>query len=85
MESMKTPLLILIALFAVNVPIRAQHMNAKDSPCANIVVTVDLTNCLAKARDAVDAELNAAYQHLQAKLDGADGRRLVSAPLVSVS
>ena len=54
-------------------------MNEKDSPCASVVVTADLANCLAKARDAADAELNAVYTAIRGKLDGADARRLVAA------
>lgn len=54
-------------------------MNEKDSPCANVVVTVDLANCLAKARDTSDAQLNAAYKQLRGRLDAADGQRLVAA------
>jgi uncharacterized protein YecT (DUF1311 family) len=63
---------------AANVPARAQHMNETDSPCAGVVVTVELANCLARARDAADAKLNVAYKQLRAKLDAADGQRLVA-------
>jgi uncharacterized protein YecT (DUF1311 family) len=52
-------------------------MNEKDSPCADVVVTVDLANCLAKARDAADAQLNNAYKQLRGKLDATNGQRLV--------
>jgi uncharacterized protein YecT (DUF1311 family) len=69
--------LILTAL-AANIPAGAQHMNEKDSPCADAVSTVDLTSCLAKARDTADAQLNAAYKRLRGKLDNADGQRLVA-------
>ena len=64
---METPRLILMlsaAILAANVPVRAQHMNEKDSPCANIMVTVELTNCLAKARDAADGQLNITPKHI---------------------
>jgi uncharacterized protein YecT (DUF1311 family) len=54
-------------------------MNEKDSPCASVVVTADLANCLAKARDTADAELNAVYRAIHGKLDGADAQRLVAA------
>jgi uncharacterized protein YecT (DUF1311 family) len=53
-------------------------MNEKDSPCANVVVTVELTNCLAKAKDMADAQLNAVYKDLRGKLDAADAQRLVA-------
>jgi len=51
----------------------------KDSPCANVVMTVDLANCLANARDAEDAKLNTVTSKLRGKLDAADGQRLVAA------
>jgi uncharacterized protein YecT (DUF1311 family) len=54
-------------------------MNEKDSPCAKVVVTVDLANCLAKARDAADTQLNAIYEQLRGKLDSAHGQRLLAA------
>jgi uncharacterized protein YecT (DUF1311 family) len=71
--------MLIAVLLAANLPIRAQHMNEKDSPCANVVMTVDLANCLANARDAADAKLNAVYKQLRGKLDAADGQRLVAA------
>jgi hypothetical protein len=37
------------ALLAI--PAYGQHMNEKDSPCANVVVTAELTKCLSDARD----------------------------------
>jgi hypothetical protein len=35
------------AVLTMNLPVKAQHMNEKNSPCADVVVTVDLANCLA--------------------------------------
>jgi len=78
MEMLQLIFMLMVAVLAANIPARAQHMNEKDSPCANVVVTVELANCLAKARDAADAQLNAAYENLRGKLDAADGRRLVA-------
>ena len=60
---------LLVAVLITNRPLPAQHMNEKDSPCADIVVTVDLVNCLAKARDAADRQLNAVYKNIRGKLD----------------
>ena len=71
--------ILFVAVLAVNLPARAQHMNDKDSPCAEVVVTVDLTSCLVKARGLADAQLNAAYQEVRGRLNAADARRLVSA------
>jgi uncharacterized protein YecT (DUF1311 family) len=53
-------------------------MNEKESPCVSVLVTVDLANCLAKARDVADAQLNAAYKNLRGKLGAADEQRLVA-------
>ena len=41
---------LMLAALVVNISARAQHMNEKDSPCVNTVVTVDLANCLAKSQ-----------------------------------
>jgi uncharacterized protein YecT (DUF1311 family) len=71
-------LMLMVAVLAANVPARAQHMNEKDSPCANVVVTVELASCLANARDAAGAQLNAAYRNRRGKLGVTDGQRLVA-------
>jgi hypothetical protein len=39
-------------------PAYGQHMNEKDSPCVNVVVTAELTKCLSDARDRADTKLN---------------------------
>ncbi|HWB96424.1 MAG TPA: lysozyme inhibitor LprI family protein [Bryobacteraceae bacterium] len=54
-------------------------MNEKDSPCASVVVTADLVQCLAKARDAADAQLNAVYKTVRGKLDAAEVQQLLTA------
>ena len=72
-------LIFTVAALLANLPVMAQHMHQKDSPCANVVVTVDLESCLAKASDAADANLNAAYRELRSKLDAANMQRLVDA------
>ena len=74
---LRLAVILTTALIAARLPARAQHMNEKDSPCAAVVVTVDLANCLVKARDVADGQLNAAYNNLRGKLDAADGQRLV--------
>lgn len=75
---MTRPTLVLLATaLAANLPARAQHLEEQDSPCVDVGVTADLVNCLAKARDAADAKLNAAYEQLHAKLDATDGQRLI--------
>jgi len=71
--------MLIAAVLAAKVPARAQHMNEKDSPCPDAVVTVDLANCLARARDVADTELNGIYKRLRDQLDTADGQRLVAA------
>ncbi len=82
MTQLMPPVLVSV-LFAVSllasIPARAQHMNEKDSPCADVVVTVDLANCLSKARDSSDAKLNSLYKDLRKRLDVSDAERLVVA------
>lgn len=50
----------------------AQHMNEKDSPCANVAITTDLVQCLSKARDSSDAKLNTIYRRLEKALAASD-------------
>jgi len=70
-------LLVCLILLAVAAP--AQHMNEKDSPCANVAVTVDLSECLAKAHAAADARLNDTYRNVRERLEPTDLRLLVAA------
>jgi len=72
-------LILIAAIMAANLPARAQHMNEKDSPCADVVVTADSVRCLAKAKDAADAQLNALYKTVRGKLDAAEVQQLVTA------
>ena len=53
-------------------PCHAQHMNEKDSPCVNVVVTSDLVDCLSKARASSDAKLNSLYKSIRKRLEGND-------------
>ena len=62
------------ALLAV--PAYGQHMNEKDSPCANVVVTADLTKCLSDARDRADTNLNSVYKEIRSRLEGTDAESL---------
>jgi uncharacterized protein YecT (DUF1311 family) len=54
----------------------AQHMNEKDCPCANVLVTAELTSCFSQARDKADADLNSVYKQVKGRLQGADLERL---------
>ena len=45
-------------------PAYGQHMNEKDSPCANVVVTAELTKCLSDAKDRADTKLNSVYREI---------------------
>jgi uncharacterized protein YecT (DUF1311 family) len=70
------------ALLAVSLADRtspAQHVNEKDSPCAGVAVTSDLTSCLWKAKEIADAKLNTVYQKIREKLQADDSQRLVAA------
>jgi uncharacterized protein YecT (DUF1311 family) len=52
-------------------------MNEPDSPCAGVSVTTDLVDCLSKAKDTADAQLNSVYKDLRKKLDASDAKRLI--------
>ena len=54
----------------------AQHMNRNDSPCSGPASTDALVDCLAKAKESSDANLNSLYQTVLKKLDGEDAKRL---------
>jgi uncharacterized protein YecT (DUF1311 family) len=54
----------------------AQHMNAKDSPCLNAGNDPVMENCLERARNKEDAELNQLYADIRRKLQSADQERL---------
>ncbi len=69
----------LVAISFTYIPADAQHMNEKDSPCAVVVVTADLSHCLAKARDSADVKLNSVFKSLRERLDAGDAQRLVAA------
>jgi uncharacterized protein YecT (DUF1311 family) len=76
---MKTTLYLAIILTAalLATPAYGQHMNEKDSPCAGIVTTADLTDCLSGARDKADAKLNSVYKELRSRLEGTDVELLI--------
>ena len=59
-------------LLVVSYPCYAQHMNEKDSPYAGVVQTVELIDCLSKAKDSSDAKLNSVYQSIRKQLVGSD-------------
>ena len=69
---------LIAAVLAAALPVRAQHMNEKDSPCAGVVVTSDLVQCLIKAGEVADAKLNTAYKGIRGKLAGTELKQLVA-------
>jgi len=77
--------LLLLFLFGAPAPARAQHMNEPDSPCADVVVTSDLVDCLAKAKDKADSELNAVYKDVRKHLDGDELKHLVETQRIWIS
>lgn len=77
MKAIRNLTILFAALFSA--PIYGQHMNEKDSPCAGISMTADLTECLSKANDKADAKLNAVYQDVRKNLEGEEVERLVKA------
>lgn len=66
--------LVIAALMAI--PGCAQHMNEKDSPCANVVITAQLGDCLSEARGKADAELYTVYKQVRSRLRADDAERL---------
>ena len=72
-------LAMLLAVLLPNIELCAQHMNEKDSPCAQVVITADLVECLAKARDVADTQLNSIYKNVQTRLDASEADHLNSA------
>jgi len=75
----RLPLALALAAAVVNIPAGAQHMNEKDSPCANVVVTADLAGCLSTARDSADARMNSVYNKIRERLDATRVQRLQAA------
>jgi len=71
-----TPLFSFFAAALLAVPAYGRHMNEKDSPCPNVVITAELTGCLSRARDKADAQLNSLYKGLLGRLAGADAETL---------
>ena len=71
--------LLAAAVFAANLPARAQHVNGNDSPCAAAVTTIELGSCFTKARDADETQLNAVYERIRGQLETADEQRLGTA------
>lgn len=73
--NLRLSIVLTSGLMAFSAP--AQHMNEKDSPCANVVQTAELTNCLSIARDKADAKLNSVYKDLRTRLKGDDAQALI--------
>jgi uncharacterized protein YecT (DUF1311 family) len=67
---------IFITATLLAVPAYGQHMNEKESPCANVVMTTELTKCLSDAKDRADDKLNTVYKEIRGRLEGADAEKL---------
>jgi uncharacterized protein YecT (DUF1311 family) len=76
---MKTTVLVsgILAAVLITLQASAQHMNEKDSPCAAISQTAELTNCLSEARDKADAKLNSLYKEIRKRLEGDNAGDLI--------
>jgi uncharacterized protein YecT (DUF1311 family) len=70
---------ILLTAALIAIPAYGQHMNEKDSPCASVVATAELTKCLSEARDRADAELNSVSKEIRGRLKGSDAENLSKA------
>jgi uncharacterized protein YecT (DUF1311 family) len=76
---MKTILILSALATLATVPAYGQHMNEKDSPCANVVITAELTDCLSGARAKADATLITVYTEVRSRLRASDAERLTQA------
>ena len=75
MPNVCSVLLLCLSLLA-SFPAHAQHMNVPDSPCAQVVVTSDLIDCLSGAKASSDTELNSLYQRIRVRLNASEARQL---------
>src|SRR5258707_4440869 len=69
----------LLTAVLLTIPAYGQHMNEKDSPCANVVVTTELTHCLFDARLRADIKLESVYKEILGRLEGAEATSLTKA------
>jgi uncharacterized protein YecT (DUF1311 family) len=76
---MKTILILGALATLATVPAYGQHMNEKDSPCANVVITAELMDCLSGARGKADATLITVYTEVRSHLRANDAERLTQA------
>ena len=75
----KFRLIVLLSfLVLVAAPTFSQHMNERDSPCANVVSTSDSVKCLSRARVSSDAKLNSLYQEIRKRLEGDEADHLIA-------
>ena len=81
MPQRRLVVLIMLCLATV-MPLLAQHMNEKDSPCADKVSTSDQVECLSKAKVSADKELNALYQEIRKNLDADETKQLTTAEIL---
>ena len=79
MRSITKLVCLLVSLFALTSQCCAQHMNANNSPCKDVVVTMDAANCFAAAYKKSDTALNAEYRRVQTVVNGAELEKLKAA------
>jgi uncharacterized protein YecT (DUF1311 family) len=76
--------ILLLTLFAITpIHCHAQHMNEKDSPCPNVVTTLDMAQCFSKAKASSDEKLTVLYEKVLSKLSGDDAERLTKVQKLS--
>jgi uncharacterized protein YecT (DUF1311 family) len=66
-------LIVVVALCFLFTPTGAAQKGNQD-PCANAATTVEMSDCMGKEYQKVDAELNRVYKQLMATLDN-DGEK----------
>ncbi|HEX6773866.1 MAG TPA: hypothetical protein VF126_17655 [Acidobacteriaceae bacterium] len=65
---MLASLLALLVIFVSLQAANTQHMNSPEAPCRHVVITVEMANCFAHARERADHDLNAFYEQVRTKL-----------------
>ena len=73
---MKTTLILGVLLTLSTPSAYGQHMNEIDSPCAKVLNTAELGDCLSRAMDKADAKLNVLYKEIHNRLQPEDVERL---------
>ena len=79
MKSIKTPMILVLALLLSSISIAAQKPT--DDPCANAQSQLEMNMCWGNQYKAADAKLNAVYREFTSKLSAEEAAQLKAAQL----